>query len=247
MRLILRISVPFLFCLVAGQAGLHAQDLVFDDGCDFGTLYEKDGPAVRTFAFRNDRRDTVVICDITTACRCITGSPMFAKVAPGGMGEITLRFDPAYRSGKYEYTVVLWYSGRKARQSMTVRGNVVPMSRPVEEDHPYSLGRGLYTSHKVLPFGSMKPGETKRMFFRYGNGTDAPMDLRFEVEGCCANSIVMERHLSLAPDERGKLYVSLTMPEGWSGSHVNHIWPVVDGVRLDTPILVKMKSSDNNR
>lgn len=82
------------------------------------------------------------------------------------------------------------------------------------------------------------------MFFRCGNGTDAPMDLKFEVEGCCAHVIEMERHLTLAPDERVKVYVSLTMPEGYSGKHVNRIWLVVNGVRLDEPILVKMTSAE---
>lgn len=230
-----------LFCLMAGQEALYSQDLRFQDGiCDFGTVEEKDGAVIRTFQFRNDRRDTVVICDITTACRCITGEPSFRKVAPGATGEISLRFDPAYRSGEFDYTVVLWYSDRSIRQIVKVKGNVVPMRHPIEEDHPYSLGEGLYTSHKVLPFGTVACGETKRMFFRYGNGTDKPMDLRFEVEGCCAHKIEMERHLSLSPDERGKIYVGITMPEGYSGKHVNRIWPVVNGIRLATPILVKI-------
>ena len=46
--------------------------------------------------------------------------------------------------------------------------------------------------------------------------------------------------LELKPDERGKLYVTLTMPYGYSGSHVNRIWPIVDGVRLENPIIVKV-------
>ena len=238
------ILIPALFCLLAGQVSLCAQDLRFEGPCDFGTINEADGPVVKSFSFRNDRRDTFVVCDITTACRCITGSPSFARVAPGETGEITLRFDPSYRSGDFGYTVVLWYFDRKISQSIKVIGNVVPMLHPIEEDHPYSLGEGLYTSHKVLPFGTFDPGESKKMFFRYGNGTDAPMDLKFEVEGCCAHVIEMDRHLSLAPDERGKLYVTLTMPEGYKGKHINRIWPVVNGVRLGTPILVKMTSAE---
>lgn len=230
-----------LFCLLAGQAVSYSQDFSFHDGfCDFGTIEEKDGSVTRTFEFRNNRRDTVVICDITTVCRCMTGQPSFHKVAPGETGSISLRFDPAYRSGDFNYSVVLWYFDRKLHQSIKVKGNVVPMKHPVEEDHPYSWGEGLYTSHKVLPFGSIKPGETKEIFFRYGNGTDKPMDLRLETEGCCAHTIDMERHLTLAPDQRGKLYVRITMPEGYSGRHVNRIWFIVNGVRIETPMLVKM-------
>lgn len=243
MNLFQKISILSLFCLLAGQAVLYSQDLYFPDGrCDFGTVHESDGPLERTFSFRNARRDTVVICDMTTACRCITGNPSFSRVAPGEVGEITLRFDPAYRSGDFRYTVVLWYFDRNIRQSVEVTGNVVPMKHPIEEDHPYSWGEGLYTSHKVLPFGSMKPGETKSIFFRYGNGTGRPMDLRLEVEGCCAHTIDLERHITLAPDQRGKLYVSITMPEGYSGRHVNRIWFIVNGVRLEEPLLVKMTS-----
>lgn len=236
------LQMILLLCLVAGQKNLFAQDLVFEDGCDFGTIYEKDGKAVREFHFRNARRDTVVICDATTACRCITGEPSFSKVAPGEVGTVKVIFDPAYRSGPFDYPVVLWYMDRKLHQRVRVKGDVVPMSHPIEEDHPYCLGAGLFTSHKVLPFGTVAPGETKTIFFRYGNGTDKEMSLVFEVVGCCAGCIEMQKTFTLAPDQRGKLYVSLTMPKSHSGSHINYIWPVVNGQRLETPILVKMKT-----
>lgn len=231
----------FLSCLAAGQKNC-AQDLVFEGPCDFGTINEADGPAVRDFRFRNDRRDTLTICDMTTSCRCISGKPSFRRVAPGDTGSVRIVFDPAYRSGPFSYRVALWYFDRKLSHTITVKGNVVPMVHPIEEDHPYSWGEGLYTSHKVLPFGTMAPGQTKKMFFRYGNGSGEVMDLKFEVEGCCAHTIEMEKHLTLAPDERGKLYVSITMPEGYKGRHVNRIWLVVNGIRLEMPMLVKMNS-----
>lgn len=231
-----------LFCLLAGQTLLPAQTLVFDGPCDFGTVYEKDGKTVRDFTFRNSGRDTVVICGITTACRCITGEPSFRPVPPGGEGVVTLTLDPAYRSGPMQYRAVIWYHDRAAHQTVPIKGDVVPMLHPVEEDHPYGFGSGLYASHKVLPFGSLRAGESKRMFFRYANATSEPMELRFEVEGCCSRYIEMDRELSLGPDERGKLYVTVTMPEGYSGSHINYIWPVVNGVRLEKPITVKMTS-----
>lgn len=239
-RNLCRITLLTLFCLMAGQTAVYSQDMFFPEGCDFGTIHEKDGKAVREFTFRNDRRDTLVICDVTTGCRCITGEASFEKVPPGKTGTVRLTFDPAYRSGPFDYQVVLWYMDRMASQRVKVTGSVVPAKHPVEEDHPYYLGEGLYTSHKVLPLGSMEAGETKSIFFRYANGTDDVMHLTFEVEGCCARQIEMQRSLELAPDERGKLYVSLTMPEGYSGSHVNRIWPVVNGVRLENPLIVKV-------
>lgn len=241
LRLTLRLCC--LFCLLTGQAALYAQSLTFDEGCDFGTIYEKDGKTIREFTFRNDTPSDVVICEITTGCRCINGEPSFKVVKPGSTGTVRISFDPAYRSGEFSYPVILWYADRMARKTVNVKGNVVPMKHPIEEDHPYGLGEGLYTSHKVLPFGTIRCGETKRMFFRYGNGTREQMELTFVVEGCCSHAIDMERHFSLAPDERGKLYVSITMPYGYSGSHVNRIWPVVNGVRLETPIIVKMTTS----
>ena len=63
-----------LSLLLTGQALLYAQDLRFTNGCDFGTVREQDGKVSRGFTFINDSRDTVVVCGITTACRCITGS-----------------------------------------------------------------------------------------------------------------------------------------------------------------------------
>lgn len=243
MKILVHMAVC-LSLLLAGQALLYAQDLVFDGPCDFGTVEEKDGKQVRDFEFRNDSRDTVVVCDITTACRCVTGEPSFIPVPPGQTGTVRLTLDPAYRSGPMKYSVVIWYRDRMVRQTVSVTADVVPMLHPVEEDHPYSFGSGLYTSHKVLPFGSLACGETKEMFFRYANGTPQPMNLRFEIEGCCARHIEMETEFDLAPDERGKLYVRITMPHGYSGSHVNRIWPVVDGIRLENPIIVKVTTKD---
>lgn len=244
--LLYAISLAFFSCIMQGQEAC-AQDLVFEGPCDFGTIREQDGPALRKFTFRNASRDTVVICDISTACRCMTSEPSFERVPPGGTGTVSLRFDPAYRSGDFSYTAVLWYSDRTARRSVEVKGTVVPMKHPISEDQPYSLGEGLYVSHLVLPYGSIRCGETKRMFFRYGNGTDSTMTIAFEIEGCCAHTIEMQRSVTLAPDQREKMYVSITMPEGYSGSHVNRIWPVVNGRRLDKPILVKMKTVSNNQ
>lgn len=212
------------------------------DTLDFGTIHEKDGKAVREITFTNTGADTLLVESVTTACRCISGEAEYIPVAPGEDGKVKVTFDPAYRNGVFSYTVVVWYNGRKARHSIRVTGEVIPMSHPVEEDHPYSLGEGLYTSHKVLPFGSLKCGETERMFFRYGNGTDKPMDIRFEVEGCCSRHVVMEHHVTLPPDGRRKMYVSLTMPQGWSGSHVNRIWVTVNGVRIEKPITITMKT-----
>ena len=235
------IAAIILSCIMSGQMIAVCQTLRLGQGhCDFGTIHEKDGKAVRDFAFRNDGPDTLTVCDITTGCRCIIGEPDFRKVAPGETGTVRLIFDPAYRSGPFEYAVSVWYMNRQERQVVMVKGDVVPMAHPIEEDHPYNMGEGLFTSHKVLPLGTIRPGESKSMFFRYGNGTDMPMDLRFEIEGCCSAYIDMERHLILAPDERGKMYVTVTMPEGYSGKHINRIWPVVNGTRLETPILVKM-------
>ena len=234
------ITAIILSCVLSGQVVLYSQDIRFPEGsCNFGTINEKDGKAVRDFSFQNTRRDTLVICEVTTTCRCVSGEASFKKVPPGEMGIVRLIFDPAYRSGDYVYPVVLKYMDGMASQSIKVKAHVVPMSHPIEEDHPYHLGKGLYSSHKVLPFGSIKSGETKRIFFRFGNGTPEQMDLTFEIEGCLARSIDMEQHFTLAPDERGRVYVSVTMPEGFTGSHINRIWPVVNGVRLETPMLVK--------
>lgn len=235
------ITAIILSSIMSGQMIAVCQNLRSGQGhCDFGTIHEKDGKAVRDFAFRNDGPDTLTVCDITTGCRCIIGEPDFRKVAPGETGTVRLIFDPAYRSGPFEYAVSVWYMNRQERQVVMVKGDVVPMVHPIEEDHPYNMGEGLFTSHKVLPLGTIRPGESKSMFFRYGNGTDMTMDLRFEIEGCCSAYIDMERHLTLAPDERGKMYVTVTMPEGYSGKHINRIWPVVNGTRLETPMLVKM-------
>lgn len=237
--------MPFLFCLMAGQAVLSAQTLSFPDEYDFGTIYERDGKTVRTVTFTNTSPVSVEICSVTSACRCVSGEAVSETVAPGQTGSIRIMFDPAYRSGVFSYGLTVWYADRKAHRTFVIKGEVVPMLHPVEEDHPYSFGEGFYTSHEVLPLGKIRPGETRSMFFRYGNGTSRPMQVCFEVEGCCSAHITFERQLDLGPDERGKLYVNVTMPEGYSGSHINRIWPVVNGVRLEKPILVKFTTNNN--
>ena len=147
---------------MSGQMIAVCQTLRFGQGhCDFGTIHEKDGKAVRDFAFRNDGPDTLTVCDITTGCRCIIGEPDFRKVAPGETGTVRLIFDPAYRSGPFEYAVSVWYMNRQERQVVMVKGDVVPMVHPIEEDHPYNMGEGLFTSHKVLPLGTIRPGSRR--------------------------------------------------------------------------------------
>lgn len=181
---------------------------------DLGVIREADGPVTFRLVVRNEMADTLYPLQYYTHCGCTKVELDRTPVAPGADQRLTVTYDPAYRPGRFMEEILVNYNDGKTVKSLIFKGEVIGMHHPVEEDHPYDFGAGLHLSHEVLHYGRHAAGETGDIFFRYANGTDAPMDLDLQVDPAFAGAVRLRTPLHLEPQGRDTLHVRFTMPEG---------------------------------
>lgn len=174
---------------------------------NFGTIAERDGKVSHVFRFRNTGREPVVITAANAWCGCTTTDFTRQPVRPGQEGSVTVTYNPNYRPGKFSKEVTLILNNGRNYARCWVKGNVKGYLHPVTEDHPYSFGRGLYMSQRVIPFASLQAGERSTVTLRVANNTRQPMKVVFRKT---PNNTVLKLpgQLSLKPLERTEVQVS---------------------------------------
>lgn len=202
---------------------------------DFGTIPEQGGVVSFDFRFVNEGPGPVVLTDVVTSCKCIRAEFSRKPVLPGASAVIRVSYDPFYRPGSFSREVNILYNDRTGHQRVWIKGEVTPFNHPIEEDHPYDLGGGLHANLKVLLMGGIRQGESKTLLFRYANGLEKEMHVRFRVEGGTRAALVMPDTLTLKPDERGTMRLVYTMPASALGLRRLTVTPVVNG-RAQQPL-----------
>ncbi len=205
---------------------------------DFGEIYEKDGRVSHTFIFTNTGKEPVIINGIHSGCGCTSTDYAKLPIKPGGNGRVTVTYNPAHRPGFFSKEVVVFFNNKKNYTRIWVKGTVVPFVRPIEEDHPYNFGQGLYTSLKVLPFGTVLKEASKEIALFYANNTAKEMDLSFRAEGNYPQLIFTDPG-KLSANKRGKMIFKYTASSTKVGNLTFNVYPYVNGKRLSTPIVVK--------
>lgn len=230
-----------LFC-VAGD--LHAQSpsesIRFEKRVhNFGTIQEKNGKVSHTFIFQNTGKTPVSIDDIHSTCGCIGKMVTQGAIKPGGKGKVTITFDPGYKSGFFSKEIVVLSNNKEQYNRIWVEGNIQAMDHPIEENYPYNFGHGLYLRLKVMAFGYLAVGETKRMELHYANATDKEMTLQFVPE-VKRIGLKFTNPGTLKPGQRGVVYVEYTMPQGSAEQVLLKLVPVVNGVKLGETVDVRV-------
>jgi hypothetical protein len=206
---------------------------------DLGKIKEIEGPVTFKLLCKNDLADTLYPVQLHTPCGCTQVSFDRKPVAPGEDEVLTVTYDPAYRPGPMMEEIVVYYRNSPVRsRSMVIKGEVIGYNHPIEEDRPYAYGEGLFMSHKVMNFGSRRPGETADMFFRHGNGGSRKADIRFDIPPEWQPYVRMRQPGRMKADERDTIHVKFTMPEGIDTVSFA-IQPYVNGKPTDEALCLK--------
>lgn len=205
---------------------------------DFGTIKEKDGKVSHTFVFTNTGKVPARISGVFSGCGCTSTAYTQTPISPGGTGKLTVTFNPAHRPGSFSKEVVVLFNTNKNFTRLWVKGDVIPATRPVGEDHPYALGKGLHSSLRVLPFGKVAKGQHKEITLFYANDTANEMDVCFLAEGQHAN-LSFTNPKKLPPKQRGKLVFRYTGSSKPKGAVTFNVYPFINGLKLSKPIIVK--------
>lgn len=213
---------------------------------DLGKIQEKDGPVTVKLLVKNDYADTLYPVQLYTPCACTQVQFDRKPVAPGEDEVLTVKYNPAYRPGPMTEQISVYYQNSPVKvRSFIIKGEVIGFNHPIEEDRPYAFGEGLYMSHKVLSFGSLKPGETKDMFFRHGNGNTRAARIRFDIPPQWQPYLRLRQPGKMQADGRDTLHVKFTMPEGIDTVHFT-IQPYVNDKPTEEVLTIKVvKNSDD--
>lgn len=230
--------------LVAFGNSLKAQDLstslVFEERVfKFDTIEEKKGKVTHIFSFQNKGKNPVTISNVHSACGCIGNVVTKGAISPGATGKITITFDPAYKSGFFSKEIVVLSNEGKEYNRIWVEGVVKPSEHPITEDYPYSFGSGLYLRLKVMAFGYMKPGESRKMELHYANNTSKEMNLGFILPGSEKN-LQFTNPGKIAAKAKGVISFSYTMPQSSSDEIIIKVYPTINNKKLTEPLLIKI-------
>lgn len=238
-RYVIVILAIFIFIIP-----LHSQTLssaiTFEERVhNFGTILEKNGKVSHTFVFQNNGKTPVAINDIYSGCGCIGKALSKAPVKPGDKGEITITFNPDYKSGFFSKEVVVYSNNGQNYNRIWVEGVIEPTEHPIEDDYPYNFGNGLYLRLKVMAFGYLKPGETRQMELHYANATNKEATLQFVIDGN-KEELKFTNPGKIGPKAKGVMRFSYTMPRLSSDDVVLRLYPYVNNKKLKETLEIKI-------
>lgn len=210
---------------------------------DFGDILEKDGVVSHTFIFKNSGETSVKIDDIVSGCGCTSHDFPNDRIDPGQCNQIIVNFNPRHRPGFFSKEIVIFFDNRTSFTRVWIKGNVIPQEHPVEEDFPYNFGEGLYLNLKVLAFGKVEIGKCRQIKLRYANDYDRPMMLSFFVDPNRENLTFINPGY-IQPKQRGELVFSYFANRKFIGERLFYLYPVVNGLKLTQPIVVKINGTE---
>jgi len=217
-----------------------SKSLVFEERVfNFGTIREKDGKVSHTFYFRNTGKQPVTVSDINTGCDCIGKVIRNKPVKPGERAALTITFDPGYKSGFFSKEIFIFSEGGKQYCNVWVEGNIIAGERPIDNDYPYNFGSSLYLRYKVMAFGFLAPGHSKKMELPFANAGNVPMTLKF-IPRSNKQGLRFTNPGPIAPNSKGTVVFNYTMPFQQQGDAIIYLDVHVNNKKLPEPLQIKV-------
>lgn len=91
---------------------------------DFSTVKASSIPLAHTFFLKNITQKDCYIKVICTSCSCMTVKYDRKMIQPGEIKEVTLIFNDADYSGKFDKTAIVYMSNIKNPFALRIKGNI---------------------------------------------------------------------------------------------------------------------------
>ncbi len=206
-RLISFIIATLSITTCFAQAGLDFSPSTWD----FGDIREENGRVSHTFTGVNRTEKPLVILDVVATCGCTV--PEFSRkpIPPGGRTQIVVTFDPDNRPGLFTKKLGVYSSERRKIAELTIRGNVEPRPRSIEELYPIATTGGLRLNSTLCAFTYLYPGREVHSSVGYVNTSDRP--LRLELRPRTQSGLLrVNAPQTIAPGERGEIDLGYLIP-----------------------------------
>lgn len=208
----LKTLILFIICTFGATIPTVQAQLAFEPSeWDFGSIRETDGPVSHTFTGKNGSDRPLVILDVVTTCGCTV--PEFSKqpILPGAETRITVTYDPTNRPGTFDRELWVYSSDRKRIATLTIRGQVIPRPKSIEEQYPVDAGGGLRLSSTLCAFTYMYPGERMQSVIGYANTSQH--EIRLELRPEVASGLLsVDYPQTIAPGARGQINLGYLIP-----------------------------------
>ncbi len=240
--------ITFIITLLIPIGSFAQEKLRFEPSVwNFGTILETDGRVSHTFTAENVGSEPLVILDVVTSCGCTV--PEFSRqpILPGARTSITVTFDPTNRPGTFDKELWVYSTQRKRIATLTIRGNVTPRPKSIEELFPVDAGGGLRLSATLCTFAYIYAGKRMQGAIGYVNNSQHPLRLELRPE-VSSGLLTIEAPRMIAPGERGEINLSYLIPadkprygtirdalEVVADGQSNGTLLVVHGIGVDTP------------
>lgn len=152
-------------CLLFANSICHAQGsmggvMFLESEWDFGMIREADGPVEHTFLFVNKLSKPVSLEIATGDCNCTTTIFSSKPVESGGIGELTVRYNPENLPGQFHKSIrVITDEKGVDPYILHIGGFVQRREGGPEINYPYRIGHTtLRITAKEINFGYVRHG-----------------------------------------------------------------------------------------
>ena len=212
-----KLSSVFVMCLVSMT--LKSQYVITtlkfsETQHDFGVFREKAGRQTFNFIITNTGNQPLVIQKVTASCGCTTPEWTRQPIAPGGQGKVTAIYDPANRPGVFDKTLTVYTNTKPASTTLTIKGEVTPREKTVEELFTFPVGAVRFESNN-LAFTNVRKTEMKNKEMQIINTSAAPVKVEFDI--LPAHLTLKAEPETLKPGQKGRVTGTYdgTKNSGW--------------------------------
>lgn len=167
-----------LAILLIATLGLFAQPKIdFKNTThDYGDIKEDGGMAESEFVFTNTGNQPLIINNVRATCGCTTPDWTREPILPGKTGSIKVGYNPKNRPGAFSKNVNIYSNSQPGVTVLTIKGNVSPREKTMEEVYPRVMGPLRWKSNFVS-IGSVLNTEKKSQELEFINTSDAPVKI----------------------------------------------------------------------
>ena len=145
---------------------------------DFGTFQEEKGKVTCTFGFKNTGKSPLVLQKVRASCGCTTPNWTKTPVAAGDTGFVTATYNASGRPGAFTKTITVT-SNAGADQRLTIRGEVIPRVKKVEEEYPFEIKDEVRIKNRNVYLRAIDYPNTKSERIQIVNNSGNPVDISF--------------------------------------------------------------------
>jgi len=146
---------------------------------DFGVFREEAGRQTFDFVVANTGSQPLVIQKVTASCGCTTPGWTKSPIPPGGKGKVTAIYDPVNLPGVFNKTLTVYTNTKPASTTLTIKGEVTPREKTVEELFTFPVGAIRFESSN-LAFNNVKKTGAKNNEMQIINTATTPVKVEFD-------------------------------------------------------------------